>query len=48
MFSGTPELGGGAGGAAAPLPFAGRGKGAKVPFKYKGYYITVSFQGAFS
>ena len=32
-----------------PMPFAKRGKGgAKVPFKYKEYYITVSFQGAFS
>ena len=29
-----------------PLPFVGRGKGVKVLFKYKEYYITVSFQGA--
>ena len=39
---------GGAGGAAAPLAFCWEGaRGAKVPFKYKEYYITVSFQGAF-
>ena len=29
VSSGTPELGGGAEGAAAPLPFARRGKGGK-------------------
>ena len=41
--------GGGAGGAAAPLAFCWEGQGgAKVPFKYKEYYITVSFQDAFN
>ena len=34
--------------ASPPLPFAGREKWAKLPFKYNEYYITVSFQGAFS
>ena len=32
----------------APLPFAAAPFKYKVPFKYKEYYITVSFQGAFS
>ena len=40
--------GGGQKGQLPPLPFAGRGKGGKSAFKYKKYYITVSFQGAFS
>ena len=34
---------GGQEGQLPPLPFAERDKGGKVPFKYKEYYITVSF-----
>ena len=37
--TGTQDWGRGAGRTATPLPFARRGRGAKVPFKYKGYYI---------
>jgi hypothetical protein len=35
-YSGTPELGGGQEGQPPPLPFTRRGKGAKVPFQFKG------------
>ena len=46
---GCRNWGGGAGGAAAPpCLLLGGARGAKVPFKFKEYYITVSFQGAFS
>ena len=45
--SGTPELGGRRG-SCPPCLSLGGARGAKVPFKYKEYYITVSFQGAFS
>ena len=45
--SGMPELGGRRG-SCPPCLLLGGARGAKVPFKYKEYYITVSFQGAFS
>ena len=35
----SPELGGGLGGVAAPCLFVGGARGAKVPFKYREYYI---------
>ena len=35
LLSGTPELGGQEG-QPPPLPFTRRGKGAKVPFQFKG------------
>ena len=40
--------GGGRRGSCPPCLLLGGARGAKVPFKYKEYYITVSFQGAFS
>ena len=46
--AGMPELGGGRRGSCPPCLLLGGARGAKVPFKYKEYYITVSFQGAFS
>ena len=45
--AGTPELGGRRG-SCPPCLLLGGARGAKVPFKYKEYCITVSFQGAFS
>ena len=39
---------GGRRGSCPPCLLLGGARGAKVPFKYKEYYITVSFQGAFS
>ena len=48
LYPGTPELGGGRRGSCPPCLLLGGARGAKVPFKYKKYYITVSFQGAFS
>ena len=48
-YTGTPELGGGGRrGSCPPCLLLGGARGAKVPFKYKEYYITASFQGAFS
>ena len=46
---GTPELGGGGGrrGSCPPCLLLGGARGAKVPFKYKEYYIN-SFRGTFS
>ena len=38
---------GGRRGSCPPCLLLGGARGAKVPFKYKEYYITVSFQGAF-
>ena len=47
--SGTPELGEGSRRGSCPHCLSlGGARGAKVLFKYKEYYITVSFQGAFS
>ena len=40
--------GGGQEGSCSPCRFLGEARGVKVPFKYKEYYMTVSFQGAFS
>ena len=39
---------GGRRGSCPPCLLLGGARGAKVPFKYKEYYVTVSFQGAFS
>ena len=47
VYSGTPELGGGRRGSCPPCLLLGGARGAKVPFKYKEYYIN-SFRGAFS
>ena len=47
IFSGTPELGGRKS-SCPPCLLLGGTSGAKVPFKCKEYYITVSFQGVFS
>ena len=46
-FPGMLELGGRKG-SCPPCFLLGGARGAKVPFKYKEYYITASFQGAFS
>ena len=40
--------GGGRRGSCPPCLLLGGAREAKVPLKYKEYYITVSFQGAFS
>ena len=50
LRAGTPELGEGGGrrGSCPPCLLLGGARGAKVPFKYNEYYVTVSFQGAFS
>ena len=40
--------GGGQEGQLHPCLLLGGARGAKVPFKYKEYYITVNFQGALS
>ena len=47
LFFYTRKLELGGEGQLLALPFALRGRGG-VPFKYKEYHITVSFQGAFS
>ena len=39
---------GGRRGSCPPCLLLGGARGAKVPFKYNEYYVTVSFQGAFS
>ena len=45
---GRRNWGGGRRGSCLLYLLLGGARGAKVPFKYKEYYITVSFQGAFS